>query len=266
MSVTREYPIFIICRDRLSPLLALLHWLDRVGQTRVYLVDNASTFPPLLDFYTQSVHHVIRLGSNIGHKAVWLCGAVEQYAPDEFYVVTDPDIVPVSDCPSDALTYFHRLLDRYPDRAKVGFGLKIDDLPDHYRFASEVRGWEGQFWAREVEPGVYDAPIDTTFALYRPHTGFREGSPALARSLRTGAPYLARHTAWYVNSGALDEEECYYRAHARADITHWNVSRLPPHLVQLMRGAGVWPRRPPFWRRPRNRRTAQQAGTCETWR
>ncbi|HEV7467765.1 MAG TPA: glycosyltransferase family 2 protein [Candidatus Dormibacteraeota bacterium] len=236
-----DYPIFINCRDRVTPLRALVGWLERAGCTRIHLVDNESTYPPLLDYYASTPHHVIRLGRNQGHRAVWESGAVDEHAPGEYYVATDPDIVPVEECPPDALEHFRALLDRHPDRAKVGFGLRTDDLPRHYRFSDQVRRWEGQFWSSEVEPGVYDAPIDTTFALHRPGTAFTEPGllPSHARSLRTGPPYLARHTAWYVDSRHPDAEERYYRDHARSDVTHWNGDRLPRRLIEGMRAAGM---------------------------
>lgn len=221
-----RFPILITCRDRLSPLVELLTWLERSGQDRIYLLDNASTYPPLLEFYERTSHRVIRLGANVGQRAAWEAGVVEQYCAGEYYVVTDPDVVPVQDCPPDALDVFHRTLQRFPTRCKAGFGLKIDDLPDHYRFAEEVRTWEAQFWERELAPGLYDAQIDTTFALYRPDMPFQ-----IDNSIRTGKPYIARHTAWYANSSALSEEERYYRQHAHAGVTHWNASELPAWLA-----------------------------------
>ena len=56
---------------------------------------------------------------------------------------------------------------------KVGFALRIDDLPDKYKNKSSSAGVGGEI----LDPGplennmgleVYDANIDTTFALYRP--------------------------------------------------------------------------------------------------
>jgi hypothetical protein len=222
-----QFPILITCRDRLSPLVELLTWLECSGQDRIYLLDNASTWPPLLEFYERTNHQVIRLGANIGQRAAWDAGIVERHCVGEYYVVSDPDVVPVEDCPPDALDVFHDALQRFPSRSKTGFGLKVDDLPDHYRFAEEVRTWEAQFWERELAPGLYDAQIDTTFALYRPGVPFQ-----IDNSIRTGEPYVARHTAWYANSSALSEEERYYRQRARADVTHWNASELPAWLAE----------------------------------
>jgi hypothetical protein len=246
-----DYPIFINCRDRVSGLRALVDWLERAGCTRIHLVDNESTYPPLLEYFASTPHTVIRLGRNQGHRAVWESGAVQEHAAGEYYVATDDDIVPVEECPQDALDHFRRLLDRHPDRAKVGFGLRIDDLPRHYRFARQVRDWEAQFWTAPVEPAVFDAPIDTTFALHRPGTDFADPElrPHTVRSLRTGPPYVARHMAWYVDSRHLDEEERYYRERARTDVTHWNVDRLPERLVAGLRSARRPAGDPPLWRR-----------------
>ena len=92
-------PIFIICRDRLTPLAALVQWLERTGCECIYLLDNDSAWPPLLEYYERSPHSVIRLGVNAGHLAPWELGIVERYARHERYVVTDPDVVPDDSCP-----------------------------------------------------------------------------------------------------------------------------------------------------------------------
>jgi hypothetical protein len=225
-----RYPIFINCRDRLSPLLDLLSWLERAGHTRIHLVDNGSTYPPLLAFYKTTTYRVVALDANLGSRAPWESGLIDDIAADDFYVVTDPDIVPVPECPPDAVAHFHSLLDRYPDRIKVGFGLKIDDLPTRYRHSAEVQGWEERYWRTEIEPGVYDADIDTTFALYRP------GAPVeVGPGLRTGEPYLARHTGWYVNSRRLGAEERYYRRHALGSVTSWGKRKPSPYLYEPIR-------------------------------
>lgn len=228
-----QIPIIINNRDRLAPMLRLLRWLERAGQRDIYIVDNDSTYPPLLAYYRRCPYQVIYLNENVGHIAAWTQGIVEQVAKDQYYVLTDPDIVPVKHCPTDALAHFRDILDHYPDRFKVGFGLKIDDLPGRYKFAAMVKAWEGQFWTRMIEPGVYDAPIDTTFALYRP------GSPHLVSSLRTGEPYVARHIPWYTNTLRPNREERYYRAHARTDLNHWDGMELPDRQYTMMATAGI---------------------------
>ena len=227
-------PIIINNRDRLHPLRQLIGWLERAGHRNIVIVDNDSTYPPLLAYYRRCPYKVIRLGENVGHLAAWTCGIIEQLASDQYFVVTDPDIVPVHYCPTDALSHFRNALDRYPDCSKVGFGLKIDDLPAHYQFAAEVEAWESQFWTKTVEPGLYESHIDTTFALYRPNSPHQTSG-----GLRTGEPYVARHTPWYANTRRPNREERYYRAHARADVNHWDGTELPERLYRMMADAGV---------------------------
>ena len=60
-----SYPVFIVCRDRFTCLVGLLDWLESVGQAdEIYLLDNDSSYAPLLEFYEQTRHTVIRTGGN----------------------------------------------------------------------------------------------------------------------------------------------------------------------------------------------------------
>ncbi len=59
-----------------------------------------------------------------------------------------------------------------------------------------------------------DAPIDTSFALYRPNPPF-----AIGPALRSGKPYVARHMSWYADTLHRTEEERYYVAHASGSST-----------------------------------------------
>ena len=131
--------------------------------------------------------------------------------------MSDSDVVPGQSCPGDALDFFLRALRRYPGHVKAGFGLRIDDLPSHYALAEGVRRYESRWWFRRLSKNLYDAPIDTTFALYRPDSEFSYG-PAI----RSGAPYLARHYPWYSDTGHLTDEEQYYRDHSDPAISHWS--------------------------------------------
>jgi hypothetical protein len=182
-----------------------------------------------LEYYEQTPHTVVRLNENLGHTALWKTDILDRYAKRvDYYVYTDPDVVPVEECPPDALALFSELLERYPTFLKAGFGLRIDDLPDHYEFKEEVVLWERQFWQHRLEPGVFVAPIDTTFAVYRGNITH----PTIGDAIRTGYPYLARHTPWYLDSGSLSQEERYYRRYAREGVTHWNAEALPDWLSQ----------------------------------
>lgn len=218
-----RYPVFIIVRDRYESLRHLIDWCERVGQTEIHLIDNDSTYPPLVELLSTTPHHVHRLGRNLGHRSPWLSGIVQRTARDRFHVVSDPDVIPDPECPTDALDHFRVLLEAHPDIHKAGFGLRIDDLPGHNPLTPDIIEWESRFWSEEIEPGVYRAPIDTTFALYRPLP--HRASDSLA--LRTGAPYLARHTPWYLDPNDLAPDEAHYRLRLDPAFSNWDRDQLP---------------------------------------
>ena len=147
-----QYPVIIITRDRLDSLEQLVLWLENVGQENIWFCDNASTYPPLVDYLKSSPHHVRFNEINFGHRAPWLSGLVTNSVLTHF-IVTDPDVVPCDDCPLDALDVFAKVLTDHSEIDKVGFGLRIDDLPDHYEHAESVRVWESQFWTNTYIPG-----------------------------------------------------------------------------------------------------------------
>ncbi|MEO7369829.1 MAG: glycosyltransferase family 2 protein [Ilumatobacteraceae bacterium] len=216
-----QRPIFIVVRDLLSPLQQLLAWLERAGHERVILIDNASAYPAMVDFLSSTSHLVVRCGWNMGHRSPWLSGAVFDFAHDEQYVVTDPDIVPDDACPLDAIDHFAEVMAAHPEVHRVGFGLRIDDLPDHYAPKPDVIAWESPFWRQEIAPGLFSAPIDTTFALSR------VARPSSMPSIRTGPPYVARHLPWYDDSASPTDEMTYYREHGDRSLTHWTRPTIP---------------------------------------
>ena len=200
--MTKGVPVFINCRDRVSDLRRLVDWLERAGHERIILLDNDSSYPPLLDYYETTTHEVVYLGANLGPRAVWEAELV----PDELFVLTDPDVVPLDSCPTDAIDHLAALLERYPEWPKAGLGLYLEDVPSQIPNFAHEHDLVAEY--RCLEPGVFGSFVDTTFALYRPGAEFD------LVSLRTGAPYQARHMTWYVTDP--DEELQYYLSHALA--------------------------------------------------
>lgn len=214
-------PTIIISRDMLSDLRRLIDWLERAGHENIILLDNASSYPPLLEYLHDSPHRVVRLSRNLGHEAPWKSGLVASLGSVP-YIITDPDILPDEKCPYDAAEHFQELLLGFPTFDQAGFGLHIDDLPIRYPHREAVVQWERPFWEVQIAPGVFAAHIDTTFALYRPETSYK-----VTEALRTGLPYLARHLPWYRDPRTPDSETRYYFQHRRIDIGYWNHPTLP---------------------------------------
>lgn len=212
----KEIPVVINNFNRLDCLKELLAALESRGYSNLIILDNASTYPPLLDFYTTCPYRLIRLQKNVGHMAIWQTEEGKEFL-DDYYVYTDPDVVPVEECPDNFLEYFLKILENYPAVAKVGFSLKLDDIPEFYQKKTEVITWESQNFKHLIAEGLYNASIDTTFALYRPNAG----GDWKSKAIRTGPPYSARHLPWYVDEHFLSEEELYYRKTRKQEISQW---------------------------------------------
>ncbi len=215
-------PIFVINRDRFECLKQAIASYKIRGYHNIHIIDNQSTYPPLLEYYKENPDNLVLhfMDKNYGHTVFAAGGLAEKYG-NNYYVLTDSDIVIHEDCPDNFMEHFYTLLESHPvvDNEyinKVGFGLKLDDIPDHYGNKAEVIDWESRFWLDTVKEECYIAPIDTTFALCRP--GF---IGTWSRAIRTGYPYIARHTGWYVDKNNLSPDELHYREHLET-ITHWS--------------------------------------------
>lgn len=206
-----KVPIYINARDRLEDLAKLVDWLEKAGYENLVFLDNASTYPPLLEYFEKTPHRVERLvppkewqesreRSNYGSKSLWRAEMI----PSEWFVFTDPDLLPIEKCPKDIVDYLYRMLRLHP-WPKAGAGLYLKDVPRSVQ--SLAWGHKLVHPGREVRKGVFDSQVDTTFALYRPNSQFS------LRALRLGFPYQMRHLPWY-HLGEPSEEESYYLAHA----------------------------------------------------
>lgn len=220
----KEIDVFIISYNRLSYLKSLVAWLEKAGFEKIHIVDNASIYPPLLEYLESTKHKVHRMDRNYGHLVAWECEKFKDIIDNKNYIVSDCDVLPIEACPLNVTEYFAGILEKYPSITKVGFALKIDDLPDYYAQKQQVLDWEGQFWKKEIVKGLYDASIDTTFALYRP--GIYPNQKKWWKSIRTGAPYVARHLPWYEDLDNPNEEELFYQRSLNNQSSFWSANDL----------------------------------------
>lgn len=201
----KKYPVIINNFNRLEYLQRQVEWLRSVGQLNIHIIDNASTYEPLLAYYKKVPATIYMLDRNAGHESLWRTH-IHQRLGNSYHVYTDPDVLPDDETPVDFMYYFKSLLDKYPAIQKTGFGLRTDDLPDHYPEKEKVIKWESQFYVNPVEPGVYKAKIDTTFSLYRPGAFLQ----CWDDTLRTSAPYVLRHMPWYEDPRFPSAETSHY--------------------------------------------------------
>lgn len=217
-----DVPVFIISYNRVSYLKAMVQWLENYGLNNIIIVDNNSTYPPLLDYLSVTPYRVVRVFENFGHLVVWKCGLFNDILRKNYYIVTDPDVLPDQSCPHDAVLRFYNMLQDYPHITKSGFSLKIDDLPAYFPIRDIVLEMEKRFWTKPTPDGEgYFAHIDTTFALYRPGIFPEDG--AWFDGVRLAPPYIAQHMPWYENPAELDDESLFYQHSTKPEASMWSV-------------------------------------------
>ncbi|CDM22495.1 hypothetical protein BN940_00071 [Castellaniella defragrans 65Phen] len=250
-----DTPVFLIAYNRLTPLQQVVSWLETAGYTQLHIIDNASDYPPLLQWLADSPHTVHRMDRNHGHLVLWKSGAFKDIIEHRPFVLNDCDVLPGEDCPRDIVARLAAILDRYPAFTKAGLSLRIDDLPDHYALKAQVQDWERRFWEHPLEDGaLYEAALDTTFAYYRP--GIGPDDPRWWRSLRTAPPLTARHLPWYSDTAHPTEEDLYYQSHLREMSSQWSTTdpailkeqniklQMQVHALQkelALLKQGIWP-------------------------
>jgi hypothetical protein len=215
-------PIFVNTFNRLTTTRILCEQIAALDNAVPVIIDNASTWEPLLEWYDDCPFEVIRLRENLGHHAPWLSGVVGQDS-SPVYGVTDCDL-DLTGVPVDAIEMLTGPVRR--GYIKCGLSLRIDDLPP---WQAAVKTWESRWWKRSSHAGrFYHAAIDTTFALYRSDTAHAICMQVVGvPSLRSAPPYTARHVPWYLDGENLDEENANYFATANASNS-WR-----PHGKQL---------------------------------
>ncbi len=206
-----DIPVFIISYNRLSYLEQFIPQLEKHGMTNIHIIDNCSTYPPLLDYYKKCPYDIIYMKKNKGHMVFWNSEEFDNYRSD-FYIVSDPDLEILETCPNDFLTFFFEKLWKYPFVRKVGFSLKIDDLPLNGCISMDAIKWEKQYYRTYIKKdNLYYAGIDTTFALYVPDS--LVGKKKFLSAFRAGNPYQMRHLPWYKDNNNITEEDLYYSSH-----------------------------------------------------
>jgi hypothetical protein len=212
----RDTPVFVNNFNRLEiGFRDLLLWLRRAGMTKIAVIDNASTYPPLPAFYDSPAMEgiqLLRAGANLGPEAFWRLDLhLQQTGP---FIVTDPDVVPDPQCPLDLVRKMLEVAERYHP-AKVGPAIRIDNLPACYTQRDHMRTCEAGYWVRKYPDGdCWNAAIDTTFALYQSGwTRWPMAESGGVQHVRLDFPYVVRHIPWYEDSANPSAEAIYYRAH-----------------------------------------------------
>jgi hypothetical protein len=225
-----EVPVFINNRNRVSTTKSLVNWLLDADTQRITIIDNNSSYAPLLDYYEAlpSGVSVMKLKQNLGPTAFWKLGLNKhEHKP---FVMTDSDMMPDDLCPKDLIGTLNETLCSRPESIKCGPGLRIDDIPNVAE-SERLNGLnieeQKKFWERRYSHNAFFAYVDTTFALYSAHCQWLGQMP---RNLRMDFPYVFRHIPWYTVESSMSEEERYYRSHVISGPIEnhpWSHAHLP---------------------------------------
>lgn len=214
-------PVYIISFNRLNYLKQTINWLERNGHTNIRIIDNKSSYEPLLKFYENCPYKVYKMKKNYGHMVFFKARKFFFIRNFKCFCITDPDILPIDKCPINYMSLFTNILMQKYFITKVGFSLKIDDLPDEYNLKNKVIEWESHFYKNKLfynNVPIYLSEIDTTFAIYRPLIFCPLKN--FLKAFRVGYPYEAKHLPWYVTNRSTEDQN--YNDTVRKDITTWN--------------------------------------------
>lgn len=213
MSHINKIPCFLISYNRLTTLKSMIDFLAKEPRVEIIIVDNRSTYPPLLEYLNETPHQVVRMSENFGYKVIWEQNLLQDV--NSRYIISDSDLI-LNQIPDDWFDLLNKGLDLYPDVAKAGFSLDISNLPCD----SPVVHHESQFWRYRLDSRFFSASIDTTFALYRENIKVHTYS-----AIRSDSPYTAIHQPWHITKENITQEEIFYFSSVKTS-THWSAQLL----------------------------------------
>lgn len=191
-------------RNRLSTTKTMVeHLLFLNPSEQIIIIDNGSTYPPLLKWYDSIKKLVdIRFHKNEGHLALWNTKLDKELG--EYFIYTDSDIELNPLMPTNYKEIMLEMLLKH-GVDKSALAIALDDLPDHYKYKHQVLRNEACWWLNEIEDDVFTADTDTTFFMMRNTGDNTFKSIRLARK-----DLICRHIPFYCDLDNLDEEEQYY--------------------------------------------------------
>lgn len=180
----------------------------------IIIIDNGSTFEPLLEYYRKMDYAIIFLCSKNDFVQNLTDYLIQRN--DEYFIISDPDIsIPFNTYPK-FLEVFKGIIDSGVHHC--GFGLKTD-IPDWNKKAAWIAGDEKALYNSPVDFEYdgnvfrgYKAPIDTTFAMYAKHNGGWSAPMKGEDWSNSVRIFWAEHLTWYLHPQHVPAEMQNYFA------------------------------------------------------
>lgn len=187
----------------------MLSELERMSFDPVVILDNGSTYPPLLEWFdTECPVQVVYMPENYGKYAPFKLNLTE-WTTHHHFAVSDPDL-DISGVPDDLCEVLLSGFEKFPTITKMGLGIEYRDIPTDTVLGQQAIEFEKSRWvqARFRRGGFWRrCLIDSTMYLQR--TIHREHH---YQGLATSHPYVCQHLDWYRTEEDIwqDEEYRYY--------------------------------------------------------
>lgn len=208
----KQIPIIINNFNRLTTTKNMVEALLEREYTNIHIIDNNSTYLPLLEWYSNIKDITVFRTINHGNLALWNSGYNSNFKGKLVY--TDSDMIIPQEVPEDILGWMEDISNKYLDYPKVGLAFDVEDIPDYFPYKEYIQNHERGHWRDTIELDVYIAAVDTTFAMFDARAKFDY------KALRIGGMYTLKHAPYYLDFNNLDEEELYYINSATAISTH----------------------------------------------
>jgi hypothetical protein len=207
-SMSFRTPIIINNFNRLTTTKKLVEDLYKLGYCNIHILDNNSTYKPLLEWYKTNPCVVKRLKDNLEGLSIYNSQYINEFLQDYKWVCyTDSDIELNENTPKDFVEQLIGFATTY-GKLKAGLALRIDDLPETFYAHFTKVHYENRNWDNSIKlqdnPPIYSAPLDTTFCIIRPDRPFDY------QAIRVAGEFTAYHKPWYFDWANLDKEEQYY--------------------------------------------------------
>jgi hypothetical protein len=229
-----DIPVVVPTFNNPTYLRSMMFQLRALTFTRIYVIDNASTYPPMLDYLTDLAKEirVIRCSKNFGPH--FILAPQNRVQLPEAFCITDPDLKFNPRLPDDFLPQLIGLTERHRI-GKAGFALDISDRSRMWKrkFANKNDSftiWEAEqgFWKVKIDEikgnPVYSVCVDTTFSVCNQKYFNIED---YLSAVRVGGDYTARHLPWYSDEPIPAEEAAYYTKHAVRVVFGMPQAELP---------------------------------------
>jgi hypothetical protein len=224
-----NYPVILTNMNRLSTCKKMVDDLFKLnGNSRITIIDNASTYPPLLDWY-DTMKNDINIIYNQKNEGPWafFYGGTFSNIEDEIYIYSDADLELNPNMPYNWQEIMIDYINKYGRKASLV--LRIDDIPDSYEFKSNIINHQGVCWYESGETDVYRAITDMTFSMDKKSNGHRY------ESMRLGGDFACRHIPWYIDFNNISDEEIYYLEHINRGYNEAMYTSLHHDKLELLR-------------------------------